>query len=289
MRSFMRKRTVGGVFLAVLAGAVVGGTGCSSSSGGGTPTEDAGNPHHDAAIGHDTGTTHHDAHVVVTKDSAADTKSNPPPGDSGGGDAAAECSPGSVASYSPTTYVPAVVAPGVCSASAISAFVAACGFSMSASDSACLAWLAANVTDGGASCGNCIVGPKNNGAVWLAPGIGDAFTNSYPNYAACMQVLDPTNGATCGAAFNNVDSCLDIACNTEACFNATDPMAQNNCESTAAAAGCMTPVTAANTACATDVADGGAENTCTPSANSGDEDDDFNFIIKLLCGGPDAG
>jgi len=283
----MRKRTVGVVCVAMLAGVALGGAGCSSSSGGGGTGSDSGTTHHDSgATNHDAGHPKADAHVAtdahVTKDTGAS-------GDTGS-DAAAECSPASTASYSPTTYVPAVVHAGACSTAEITAFISACGFSMSASDSACTAWQTANVTDGGVSCGTCIVAPQNNGGVWQEPGAGDLYVSSFPNYAACIQVLDPTHGAACAGAYNNATVCNDIACNTMACFNATDPNAFNNCEQTASTGGCMTADSAQTSACATDFADGGANFTCSPSANTGNQDDDLTYILTLLCGSTaDAG
>ena len=261
----MLPRKVMGVFVATaLAGATVYGMGCSSS-----PTALGGIP--DSGGAHDTATPMRDS-ALPNIDSSS--------GDASSGDAALACPPASTTSFTPATYVPAVAHQGVCTPAEIAAFNAACGYGKAATKTTCAAWQTANVTaDGGNACGNCILAPMNNGGIWLDPKAnGQAFAG-YPNYAACIQLTDASNGAKCAAAFNNANACDGVAC--DQCMNNAD---YQSCTGAADQGSCKTYATTAQTDCASDFADGGAANTCFPSNASMNQDDDLTYILGLICG-----
>ena len=191
--------------------------------------------------------------------------------------------------------MPAVAHQGRCSAVQISAFITACGYGAAATPDTCTAWQTANAGDAGTACGGCIANPNNSGGLYGDPVVKAMNSLFYyePNYGACIQLSDPTNGTACAKAFDNDSDCDGIACDN-ACMNATDPNAFSACAM--AATGCDTYATTLSTACATDLAadGGGVGNTvCEPSEVSGDPDDDLSYIIGLICGaasGPtDAG
>ena len=192
------------------------------------------------------------------------------------GDGGLACPP-STATFTPRGSGTPVPNQQVCGTQQIADFVTACGDQ--GTQAACNTWMAANMAgDAGAgtACGNCIMAPKNNGGVFTD------VTGGYfaPNYGACLELLDKTNGAACATAYNNVTDCEGIACDSctkgvGACVNAAD---QGSCASY---------LSAANTACAADNADGGTFATCAPDPQG--QNGDYTFIISLICGGGDAG
>ncbi len=274
-------RIAGFTSLALLAGTIALGAGCSSSTaqkaqgGGDSGVHDTGSTGIDSSTAHDTGA------------SSGDSSS----GDSSG-DAGLLCPPGSTSSYTAPTYVPAVGNQGVCTTTAISAFVAACGYSMAATMGTCATWQAANVgADAGTACGNCIMAPKNNGGIWLDPNGANMAYNGAPNYAACIQLIDPTHGTACATAFNNASGCEGVACDNACPMNATN-QDFSACTAAADMGSCSTYATPEATACATDLAaDGGTATPCFPAASSNNPDDDLRYIANLVCGGTvaDAG
>jgi len=171
--------------------------------------------------------------------------------------------------------VAAVGHQGVCTQGQIAAFVAACGDN--GSMSSCNAWQTQNVASeagAGDPCGNCILAPMNNGAVWSDP---EGFIN--PNYAGCIQLLDATDGAACGAAFDDESGCESVAC--DACGSDSAFLA---CVDMADAGSCSSYVTSASAACLSDHADGGVLDECSPGAASNTQDPDFTLIANLICG-----
>jgi hypothetical protein len=263
----------------VVAGAfcqAVVGVGCSSSSG-------------PANNGSDSGTQGHDTGTGPSNDSGSggDTLGSAdglPPIDSGGGggDSGGPSCEMPTSGYTAMTYVAATASQGLCSATDISAFTAACGDS--GTSTTCGAWQTANVQqEGGAGtpCGNCIFAPMNNGGTWTDP---EGFFE--PNYGACIQLTDATNGAACAAAFNAISGCEAVGC--DSCSSESD---YESCESSVDGTGgsCASFASTATTACKTDLADGGALGTCSPGAASGTLNPDFTYIIGLICGGADSG
>ena len=208
-------------------------------------------------------------------------------GGGGGGDAGPACLM-PVTNFQTSTYVSATPHLGSCSPSDVSTFLAACVDGTDAS--ACNDWLNANIPRGdagaGTTCGACLFAPQDNGAAWVDPNI---FAETQmllfnPNYAACVQLLDATNGAACGAAINNSTSCENVACNS--CVSDTD---FNDCVTAVDGAACLSYANTAQSACASDVAAGGAFVTCSPGQVSNNIDDDWNLIIGMLCGSGEAG
>jgi hypothetical protein len=191
-----------------------------------------------------------------------------------------------------TPYVPAKAHQGVCDVNAIADFLSACvTVSASMFDAQCGAWQTANLpSDAGAGtpCGNCIL-PQNsddNGGLWIDP-----LGNFWPNYGACIQLTDPVHGSACAAAYDNASGCQDVACEiscNQGSAACTTTAGCNACAEASNAGGCKTYAAAAQTACATDIADGGPFDTCSPGSAIGSQTPDFSYIITLICGGPAA-
>ncbi len=242
---------------------------CTTSGGdGGSPPPDGG------------------VHAEGGTDAASDApmSMNDAPGTpDAGGDASLVCPPQSTASYTPAAYTAAVPNQNLCTTTDITAFVGACGDS--ATPTSCNDWITSNVAgvaDGGAgtACGNCIVAPMNNGALWV-----DSLGGLSPNYGACVQLLDPSQGTACAGAYDDLAGCYGVACDT-AC-PANDPTLTADigaCFTAAKMGSCMSYATAEKSACATDLADGGAVSTCSPGAATNQIDPDLTYIANLICG-----
>jgi hypothetical protein len=189
----------------------------------------------------------------------------------------------SVSGFMTPTFVAAVANQGVCSASDISAFLAACG--SNGSQTACDNWQNANVMnvgmEGGAgtACGNCIIAPMNNGGTW-----SDSNGFFQPNYGGCVQITDPTSAGTmCAGAVVNRLGCEGVAC--DSCTIYQYP----SCATSADSTGCGQYLSAYSSACMADLAAGGALSTCRPGAGK-NSDIDFTYIVTLICGsGGDGG
>jgi hypothetical protein len=208
--------------------------------------------------------------------------------DGGNPDATVSCTPASTASFTAPTYTNTTASPGACSATDIGAFVMACGDN--GSDAMCNPWIAANVAgEGGAgtACGNCIVTPANNGGAWVDVVAGLNQGGLYPNYAGCIQILDPTNGPACGAAMNTYSGCESVAC--DGCYGNSNRQGMA-CDNTISATGgeCASYYSTFQSACMVDMAMGGANDKCTPAMGNG-FDPDWQFILTLVCGSPSDG
>jgi hypothetical protein len=242
---------------------------CSSSS----PAEggpDGGTPHDSSVADRSTG------------DAPATGNDASHPKDSGGD--ASSCAPESTASFKPTPFVSAVGHQGVCTTTQTADFINAC--IMSTSAATCGTWQTMNLmVDGGTGtpCGNCILPntTDNNGALWLDP-LGEFW----PNYGACLQVSDPTHGVACGTAYDNLAGCEDIGCDSR-CAGEAPCATSADCEGCFMSVGsdCASYITTVKSACATDLVDGGALDTCSPSSKTGEQASDFAYIIELICGG----
>jgi hypothetical protein len=281
-------RIVGVLGGSVVSIALLGGSGCSSKTNGGSGTPAGGDSGPVKTT--DSGSTIHDG-SVDTGSASGDTGGGDDTGSQdsgdGGGDAGTQCTAAaSTSGYTPPTYVPAVAHQGVCTTAQIAAFIAACGFD-NGSTTACATWAQANAGDAGNTCGLCILAPMNNGGTWLDPLLKATPFDVVPNYAGCIQLTDATHGTACGTAFNNLNGCDGVACDM-ACADATAADAFDNCITTVNSAGCSQYNTAQNNACATDFDDAGDPTAsilaCFPSVASQDQDDDFNYIVNLICG-----
>ncbi len=262
----MHRRLVLTAFSFLLTGAAAFG-GCSSSSGNSSSSS---------------GTDGGSSSGVVHKDSGGGGSSSSSGGSSSGttssgGDTGATC-PDNTA-FTPQPYATATGHKGVCTAADISAFTAACGDN--GSNAACQAYQTSNTGDAGTACGNCIFDPTNAGATWV-----DQMGYFGPNYGACIQLLDPTNGAACATALDNLNDCLGFECD-----DCADSTTFQTCSQTVGGAGgvCNSYVAPDQTKCATDLGDGGVGNQCSPGAASGKQDPDWQFIINLICGGGSTG
>jgi hypothetical protein len=195
-------------------------------------------------------------------------------GDSG--DDGGACIPVSVGGYTPLPYVPAKAYQGVCSTADILTFLLDC---VNTNDpTTCDNWFQTNLPIGGTgtACGTCIASPDNNGGIWADP--NNIF---YPNYGACIQVLDPIDGTACATALSNSQGCEGVACDCCADYG--------SCQTVVDRTVCTTYAAATASACRRDNAAGGAASTCEPSFCSGNIDDDFMFIINLICGTAEGG
>lgn len=256
---------LGFVSAGAMATSALVGIGCSSSSPHGVAMPDA-------AL-QDTSVIDSPVDSYAPSDSSHPTDA-PESADAGGGD----CGPVmSAVGFKPSTYVPAVGHQGVCSPAQVAEFVNDCVAGTSAT--ACDTWQTTNLpSDAGAGtpCGNCILAPDNNGGLWIDP------TGSFwPNWAGCIQLTDPTNGPACAAAANNVDGCVDTACDgicdvdTEYCGGTACTACSNQLNSTT----CKSYSTTATTACTPAQA---AVSACTNA--SGGQVMNFTDVILLICG-----
>jgi hypothetical protein len=104
-----------------------------------------------------------------------------------------------------------------------------------------------------------------------------------PNYGACIQLKDTTNGAACALALDNTNACEQDACD----FDGTSQCSASDFQTCATfVTGTGGPCHAAavsESACATDEADGGAAQICSPGGGN-DQATDFTYIINLICG-----
>ncbi|HEY1696627.1 MAG TPA: hypothetical protein VGG39_30910 [Polyangiaceae bacterium] len=190
--------------------------------------------------------------------------------------------------FAPATYPAVVPHQGVCTAGDIAGFLVACGDSAVPSD--CKAWQLANVgagdAGGGTACGNCILAAGNAGAAFVdqAGASGEQYFG--PNYGACIQILDKTNGAACAPAYDAVTDC-----NGEQCDDCSGATTFDACASgvDALAGICTTYAQSATSACAPDFADGGIAYECSPGAATDTLDPDWQLIIGLVCGSGDGG
>jgi hypothetical protein len=198
--------------------------------------------------------------------------------------------------YTATTWTNVVAHQGVCQATDISAFEEACGDN--ATQTTCDAWLTANLAGvdggGGTACGNCILPANALGTGGASFVTFDSMMNGYfePNYPACIQILDPTSGSACAGAYYNLFSCVGLECNdctgTAGDGTSEDPEA---CDLAVEGTGaiCASYFGPYQTRCATDDADGGIADQCSPGGGT-TLDPDWSFIINLICGASgDAG
>ena len=257
--------------------------GCSSSSSKATGGNDSGSAA-DVVVHHDSGSSSGSSSGGSGDDSGDDS------GDSGG-----SCSAG--VPYTATTWTNVVAHQGLCDAADLAAFLAACGDSP-ATATTCNAWIATNLAGadggGGSTCGNCIVPPNATGTGGASFVTFDSMGNGYfgPNYPGCIQLLDPTNGPACAAAYDNINECLGLECNlctgTDGDGTPEDPEA---CENLNVGTGgiCASYLSPYQTKCATDNADGGIADQCSPGAAEQKTNPDWTLIINLICGSATSG
>jgi hypothetical protein len=73
------------------------------------------------------------------------------------------------------------------------------------------------------------------------------------NVGGCVALADPTGGGACAMAISPLFQCEHAACNSMACLGVDTTACQNAADMGA----CATQLSAANSACTTDFADGG--------------------------------
>lgn len=261
--------------------------GCSSSSGnsGGSSGSSSGSSEagddSGSGSGSSSGSTGDDG-GDATSSSSSGSGSSSGTGSSSGSSSGSMCPATTDAgTWADQTYVPAVANQGLCSMTDIQGFITACV----TTPAGCGAWIQANLAGGaadgggaGTACGNCIFTMQNNGGCWLDP-------NNYfgPNYAGCFQITDPTNGAGCAAAWNNLNGCEGLYC------DAYQTSATNYQCCTTAVTGtggqCNAEATAFQTKCAADLGDGGAALSCFPGTGATAQQTDLSYIINMICGG----
>jgi hypothetical protein len=265
-------------------------SGCSSSSGGNGSsgsssgaTEESGA---DTSSGSSSGSTGSSSGGEDATGSSSGATGSSSGGSGSSSGSTSTCPPsGDAGAFTAPTYAPATKGQGVCQMTDIQAFITACV----TTPAGCQAWIAANIAGGaadgggaGTTCGNCIFKPDNSGGVWLDP-------NNYfgPNYAGCIQLTDPTNGAACAAAFNNINGCdgnyCDIYQGSQTNYTCCTT-AENGTGGT-----CASYNSTEMTACNADLTvDGGAlAASCFPGSGSTAQQTDLTYVINLICGGGD--
>jgi hypothetical protein len=180
------------------------------------------------------------------------------------------------APYVPPTYVPAIAYQGLCTTEDIDDFISACVDP----GQACATWYDDNVPNfvpgkPGTACGNCVLAPigQNNGAMWTDP---ERLFG--PNYAGCMQILDPSHDTACPSAFNDLTACQALTCEYCPGQDAGDYM---QCIDAADSAICAPLAATEGSVCGHDFAVGGVFDMCSPS-NGGTAD--YVFLANLICG-----
>ena len=176
-----------------------------------------------------------------------------------------------------------------CSSADVAAFLAAC-----TGTGDCAGWQAANAPSSGmpTTCGQCILPETSTVAsdgslLWAPTNWGATYAPPFserllPNIGLCVGWLDPSNGATCAAAWDNLINCLDAACS--ACALGAE---NDTCEEYAyQTGGCSALATAYSSACAPDLEDGGALNTCVAGGNVTAQ---YELVIDQTCGPEDGG
>ena len=166
-------------------------------------------------------------------------------------------------------YQPVAQVVGACSGSDIAGYITACD-SPTATNTTCDNWFSG---DASASCINCLVGPLTDagtatgeGGIWIYQG-----DNIGPNVPGC---LDKKGMSTCASAYNAVIECLVAA----GCGTCTTQMSEDTCQQTIFGTGgaCYSYIVTYESACATDVADGGLLNggPCTTDPD----------VLSVICG-----
>ncbi len=228
-----------------------------SDSGGGSDTGTT--PTDDGGTGGDTGTT-----PVVDS-------GTPPPDDSGPPvEAGPPTCPAAFNAGMLQPFVPVTQMIGACSSTQLGSYATACN---GTNQTNCTNFLTAAAN---ATCVTCLFGaPADAGAVTSTGAFifgTAADTSDFYNTPGCIALSEPDAGTGCEEAYFNRDQCLLVVCgqcSTNASFS--------SCETTALAAGgpCATYAATENTACAAELADGGAKsNYCGTGA----------AILNKICG-----
>ena len=100
-----------------------------------------------------------------------------------------------------------------------------------------------------------------------------------------LALLDPSQGAACATAFDDLLGCTGVACDNACPMN--DPNQATDiapCFAAARQGSCMSYTAAEKAACASDLADGGAVGTCAPGTGTNKIDPDLTYIATLICG-----
>ena len=186
--------------------------------------------------------------------------------------------------FMPMAYAPVIPQKGACTAADISAFAAACGDQ--ATSTSCDSWLTANLAGvdggGGTTCGNCIIpaqAPTVQGAGYVTCDSRQQNCDFAPNYEGCVQLVDPTHGPACAAAWDSVSQCEGWQCDD--CASSSDYTA---CQTSVDQGICQSYEPPFKKACLTDLADGGAATTTCEPGGGTTQNPDWTFIINLMCG-----
>jgi hypothetical protein len=274
---------------AVVAAGACSSSGSGGSGTGGTSTTSGTTSATNSGTTSATGTGGHTGSTTGTGGSTGSTT-----GTGGGSSSGGPCYQGT-SGYTALTAAPTPAQhANACASTDISAFIAAC---ITAS-TGCDAWFTNNVmgdaADGGGAgtaCGNCIFpvdssgNPLNTGGTFsTVVGTGANATLLFgPNYSGCIQLKDTTHGAACALAMDNLNNCEEVACafdGTTQCSDANFTTCANFVTGTGQ--GCNAAASSTS-ACATDDADGGAAQICSPSGGSS-QSTDFTYVINLFCG-----
>lgn len=223
----------------------------------------------------DTGSTGHDSGGTTSNDSGG--------GSNDAGEDAGPTCPGTVAASqipSAAAALGTTATPGSCTAAQITAFVEDCFGSAlpdggSAPATACQDFQSDSAN---ATCLKCAA--PNNGQTLITGGpiLATAGGGAYANTPGCLVLTGGTAATQCATDYANELQCGDLACSSCDDVTSQGPDWQT-CEQNQPSASCTSYATAAQTDCATELADGGPGVEC----------EDPNFVITVYCGGGDAG
>jgi hypothetical protein len=202
---------------------------------------------------------------------------NGPEAGSFGGSVAAECNPASTTTFTPAWQAPESWKQGVCTATQISAFYAAC-LTPPISATACQGFVQANST-----CAPCLqsqeTDPTSAAIVWH-----EQMAYWTVNVAGCIaEAMGDPSGTGCGAAYGAAIACRQDSCN--ACWQAQGTSASfqdfSDCETLAGSTTCQTYAQAVPAKCGN--LDKSPASVCMPSS-SATAQGAYMQIAPLFCG-----
>ena len=220
------------------------------------------------------------ASTVPVADAGMHAQMTPPALDSGGSpstptDAGAPaCSPMDQSAFMPAAYVHAVKQAGKCTAAQLTAYVTAC-FSTTSTAATCTTFTGASANT---ACAACLAPP----AAASTPGPIFLGSDGQPagfNTPGCIELVDPMKGPACAPAYDAAGQCGASACSGCAVTDMASAQVANMCATAALKGTCSSFSTKADSACAADVADGGAASICQLNTDA-----DIAAALALFCG-----
>jgi hypothetical protein len=168
--------------------------------------------------------------------------------------------------------VPVVQTKGACSATDISGYITACE-QMTSTNTGCQNWF----TSAPAGCTACLEPANDAGMGTNTGGLLTDYSSMFNlggNAPGCVALVDPTNGPACAAKYAPWIQCLA----NSGCYTCTTNADFQTCGGKIVGMGgaCAAEYSAFRTACATDLADGGAF--------MGGACSDDTQVLSVICG-----